>query len=84
MLLLGTSGAIPAAEKENGNSLFCLFVLIAAGVVLFIQNLKAGIRFNWWAIFIYIPVTTSLNTVFQVLQQNGKFNETAAETWAVQ
>lgn len=47
-------------------------------MVLFIQNLKAGIRFNWWAIFIYIPVTTSLNTVFQVLQQQGKFNETVA------
>jgi hypothetical protein len=50
-------------------------ILILAGVVLLVQNLKlVPVHMNWWALFVFIPVVGSLTTAWTAFQKNGKFN----------
>ncbi len=68
----------PLEKKKHRNSFFWPVVLIVVGIVLFIQNLNVGMHLNWWAVFIYIPVVTSLTGAFQDLRRDGKFSEAVA------
>jgi hypothetical protein len=50
-------------------------VLILVGVILLIQNLHpANFIFNWWALFIFIPVLGSLSAAWDGLRQDGRFS----------
>lgn len=73
----------PIPEGQTGtskksNRFLWPIILIVIGIVLFIQNLGAGLRFNWWAVFIFIPVVASLNTAWKQAQKSGKFDSNVA------
>ncbi len=43
-----------------------------------IDNFNIGLSFNWWALFIFIPVVASLNTTWVEVRRTGSFNQAAA------
>jgi hypothetical protein len=67
----------PVKKKRDSKNAFWPFLLILAGIVLLIQNLGiVPVHFNWWALFIFIPVLGSLTTAWSAWQKSGKFNTT--------
>jgi hypothetical protein len=61
-------------QKHRGNAWWPL-ILILIGVVLLVQNLtKEKFTFNWWALFIFIPVFSSLNSAWKDFQENARLN----------
>ncbi len=61
-------------HHHRGRAWFPL-VLILAGVVILIQNLHlANFTFNWWALFIFIPVVGSLSAAWDGLREEGSFS----------
>ena len=52
-------------NKERDKAFFPI-LLILIGVILLIQNLGIGLKhFNWWALFIFIPVAGSLSSAWR-------------------
>ena len=52
-------------NKERDKAFFPI-LLILIGVILLIQNLGIGLKhFNWWALFIFLPVAGSLSTAWR-------------------
>jgi hypothetical protein len=67
----------PVKQKRYSKNAFWPILLIMAGIVLLIQNLGiVPVHFNWWALFIFIPVLGSLTTAWSAWQKSGKFNAT--------
>jgi len=64
--------------KRRRNSFFWPVVLILVGLVMLVNNFNIGVQFNWWAIFIFIPVVASLNTAWNEVRRTGEFNHTVA------
>lgn len=49
-------------------------ILIFAGAILLLQNLHvASFSFNWWALFIFLPVLGSLSSAWDSLREDGRF-----------
>jgi hypothetical protein len=64
-------------KKSHRTSVWWPLILILVGVILLVQNLHiANFTFQWWALFIFIPVFASLNTAWKSLQNTGRFNST--------
>ena len=64
--------------KKRSNSFFWPIVLILIGVIMLVNNFNIGLHFNWWAIFIFIPVVASLSTTWGEVRRTGEFNSAAA------
>lgn len=78
-------GIPPIPEERTGsrkrsNRLLWPIILIVIGVFLFAQNLGIGVHFNWWAVFIFIPVVASLTTAWNQVQKSGRFDSIAASS----
>jgi hypothetical protein len=62
-------------KHKRRSPMFWPLILIFVGVILFIQNLNiANLRFNWWAVFIFIPVVGSLTGAWAAYRKSGKVN----------
>lgn len=60
-------------HHHRGNAWWAL-LLILAGVILLVQNLHiASFSFNWWALFIFLPVLGSLSSAWDGLREDGRF-----------
>jgi hypothetical protein len=65
---------VPQKKKIHKNRAWFPLILILAGVILLVQNLNiANFNFNWWALFIFIPVFASLSSAWDHLQASGRF-----------
>jgi hypothetical protein len=52
-------------HKESDNAFFPILLILIGGILL-IQNLGIGLKhFNWWALFIFLPVAGSLSTAWK-------------------
>jgi hypothetical protein len=61
-------------HHHRGRAWFPL-ILIIVGVVFLVQNLHlANFTFNWWALFIFIPVVGSLSAAWDALREDGSFS----------
>jgi hypothetical protein len=64
----------PKKHHRHGNAWFPL-ILILAGLIILVQNLHlANFTFNWWALFIFLPVLGSLSAAWDALRDNGSFS----------
>jgi hypothetical protein len=72
-----TNNEIPVLNKKHNHSgsAWWPLMLILVGVILLIQNLHlANIHFQWWALFIFIPVFASVNSAWKEYQNSGRLN----------
>jgi len=72
-----TNNDIPTIvnKPKRSGSVWWPLILILVGVILLIQNLHlANISFHWWALFIFIPVFSSLNSAWKEFHLNQRFN----------
>jgi hypothetical protein len=61
-------------HHHRGRAWFPL-ILILAGIVILIQNLHlANFTFNWWALFIFIPVVGSLSAAWDGVREDSSFS----------
>ena len=68
----------PKKHKSKGGAWWAM-VLILVGIILLIQNLHlANISFQWWALFIFIPVLGSLSAAWERLHRTGRFTPAVA------
>ncbi len=58
-----------AARGSTGS--FVGIILIAAGVILILQNLYSFPLRNWWALFILIPAAGSLASAWGIFSRGG-------------
>jgi hypothetical protein len=62
-------------KKRDHNRAFWPILLILVGVILLFQNLGWGLQhFNWWALFIFIPVAAALSAAWGDFRKSGKFD----------
>lgn len=70
---------MPVEKKKHrrGGSWWAL-ILILIGVILLVQNLTGNrFEFNWWALFIFIPVIGSLSTAWASVRDEGRLTAKA-------
>jgi hypothetical protein len=64
----------PHRHAHRGRAWWPL-ALILVGVILLIQNLHpVGFIFNWWALFIFIPVIGSFSAAWDAWRRDGSFS----------
>lgn len=64
-----------ARKHKPGNRAFFPILLILIGVILLIQNLGFGLKhFNWWALFIFLPVAGALSGAWSDIRKAGRIN----------
>lgn len=52
-------------HKENDKAFFPILLILVGGILL-IQNLGIGLKhFNWWALFIFLPVAGALSNAWK-------------------
>lgn len=62
-------------KKRDHNRAFWPILLILVGVILLFQNLGLGLQnFNWWALFIFIPVAGALSAAWGDFRKSGKLD----------
>lgn len=72
-----TSGEaqIGKPKKRDRNQAFWPILLILVGIILLFQNLGWGMeQFNWWALFIFIPVAGALSAAWGEFLKSRTFN----------
>ena len=64
------------SKKHKGrDKAFFPILLILIGIILLIQNLGIGLNhFNWWALFIFLPVAGGLSSAWSDFRQSGRFD----------
>jgi hypothetical protein len=68
-------------RKHHSGGAWWALVLILAGAIMLVQNLTGGkFTFNWWALFIFIPVIGSLTTAWNSLRESGRFTAKASSS----
>jgi hypothetical protein len=68
----------PRRHHHRSGNIWWALVLIFAGAILFVQNLHvAEFTFNWWALFIFIPVIGSLSAAWSQLRDDGYYSAKA-------
>jgi MFS family permease len=61
-------------HKDRDRAFFPI-LLILIGVILLIQNLGFGLEhFNWWALFIFLPVAGALSGAWSDFRKSGRIN----------
>jgi MFS family permease len=61
-------------QKDRDRAFFPI-LLILIGIILLIQNLGFGLEhFNWWALFIFLPVAGALSGAWSDFRKSGKVN----------
>lgn len=61
-------------HKESGGAFFPI-LLILIGIILLIQNLGFGLNhFNWWALFIFLPVAGGLSSAWNDFRKSGRLD----------
>ena len=64
-------------HKEGGGAFFPI-LLIMIGVILLIQNLGFGLNnFNWWALFLFLPVAGGLSSAWSDFRKSGRLDAKA-------
>lgn len=62
-------------KHKPGDRAFFPILLILIGVILLIQNLGFGLKhFNWWALFIFLPVAGALSGAWRDIRKAGRIN----------
>ncbi len=62
-------------KKRDHNQAFWPILLILVGIILLFQNLGWGMaQFNWWALFIFIPVAGALSAAWGEFLKSRTFN----------
>ena len=62
-------------KHKPGDRAFFPILLILIGVILLIQNLGFGLKhFNWWALFIFLPVAGALSGAWSDIRKAGRIN----------
>jgi hypothetical protein len=65
----------PKRHHHRSGNIWWALVLIITGAILFVQNLHiANFTFNWWALFIFIPVIGSLSSAWSQLRDEGYYS----------
>jgi hypothetical protein len=66
-------------KKERGNRLVWGVLLVAVGIVLYLRSMGwIGLTFNWWALFILMPVAGLLAAAGAAIRQaGGRLNSAA-------
>jgi len=61
-------------HKDHDRAFFPI-LLILIGVILLVQNLGFGLKhFNWWALFIFLPVAGALSGAWGDFRKSGRIN----------
>ncbi len=62
-------------KHKDRDKTFFPILLILIGVILLVQNLGFGLKhFNWWALFIFLPVASSLSGAWNDFRKSGRIN----------
>jgi hypothetical protein len=62
-------------RREHNNGAGWALMLILVGVIFLVQNLHiASFTFNWWALFIFIPVIGSLTSAWNGIRRGERFS----------
>ncbi len=68
----------PGHQKHRRDNIFWAIALIVVGTVLFLRNvLQVPGNFNWWALFILIPVAGSFSGALGAMRKSGRLNAAA-------
>lgn len=74
---LGNTTVIVKKKKKHkdGDKAFFPILLILVGGILLIQNLGLGLKhFNWWALFIFLPVAGALSSAWGDFRASGRLD----------
>jgi hypothetical protein len=65
----------PRKQKSHRDGVWSALILILVGVVFLVKNLNiANFTFNWWALFIFIPVFGSISSAWKMAQDDQRFS----------
>ena len=65
-------------KKHHRGGAWWALILILIGAILVVQNLTGNkFEFNWWALFIFIPVIGSLSTAWASVHYEGRLTAKA-------
>ncbi len=74
---IGESGVKVERErtKKRHDRAFFPILLVLVGIILLVQNLGLGLEhFNWWALFVFLPVAGALAGAWSDFRDSGQLN----------
>ncbi len=66
---------IPRENRRLRNRVFFGILLILIGALFLLSQFTSFEFYNWWALFILIPVFGSFSSAWFIFQRNGRFSE---------
>lgn len=61
-------------KHKSKNNVWWALILVLAGAIMLVQNITGGkFIFNWWALFIFLPVFGSLSTAWNGYRENNQY-----------
>jgi len=66
-------------DKRKDSGMISGLIMIAIGVIFLVAQYSGFYFYNWWALFILIPVFAAWNRAFNIFREVGEITEEAIQ-----